>query len=79
MDNVYLICSNSYYLLEEELKNILKDNYEALGTQLKLAENNMSTLIYSSQMPEFYGGKALEYIMVNMWLWVLLYLLKRRK
>ena len=26
MDNVYLICSNSYYLLEEELKNILKDN-----------------------------------------------------
>ena len=26
MDNVYLICSNSYYLLEDELKNILKDN-----------------------------------------------------
>ena len=26
MDNVYLICSNSFYLLEDELKNILKDN-----------------------------------------------------
>lgn len=26
MDNVYLICSNSYHLLEDELKNILKDN-----------------------------------------------------
>ena len=26
MDNVYLICSNSFHLMEEELKKILKDN-----------------------------------------------------
>ena len=26
MDNVYLICSNSFHLLEDELKKILKDN-----------------------------------------------------
>lgn len=26
MDNIYLICSNSFHLMEEELKKILKDN-----------------------------------------------------
>ena len=56
---------NSLYVAEfigdaNVIKTVVKsvDN----DKNLVVLENNISTVKYSSQMPEFYNGKALEYI-----------------
>jgi DNA polymerase III delta subunit len=49
MDNIYLICGNSYRLLEEELNKIIKDNpYTSFDLNIDELDNVLEEASYFS-------------------------------